>query len=235
MVEQDGLLLLAGPNLTPFVVNAAMRLDRRLSASDALERIIAFFSERQRPATLTTRGDRDTDLLEAIAQRNWEPIVELAGMIVQEPVANPSPGPGVELRRVSSQDEMSTLIDVLAAGFGPGEPWPSLIGTVFERPESILEPRTAAFIAYADGVPASASVSYALQGVGCVGWVATPETFARRGLGELVTRAATNAAFAAGASKVVLQSSAEATALYARIGFAEVTRYRLWTQPSDTR
>lgn len=234
VVEQDGLLLLAGPNPTPFVVNAAMRLDQRLAASEALERINAFFSERQRPATLTTHGDRDADLLAAVAERDWEVIVELAGMVVQEPVADPSPGPGVELRRVSSQDQVSTLIDVLAEGFGPREPWPSLIGTVFELPESILEPRTAAFIAYADGVPASASVSYALQGVGCVGWVATPEAFGRRGLGELVTRAATNAAFAAGASTVVLQSSPEAAALYARIGFVEVTRYRLWTRPSNT-
>lgn len=132
-------------------------------------------------------------------------------------------------------DAIPRLVHLLAASFGPDEPWPSLVAAVFERPESVLDDETVALVAYVGGEPAAASVSYLLQGIGVVGWVGTVERHRGRGLGALVTEAGANALFSLGASAVVLQSSPMAAPLYARIGFREATRYRLWVGPGQGR
>jgi ribosomal protein S18 acetylase RimI-like enzyme len=71
------------------------------------------------------------------------------------------------------------------------------------------------------------------EDVGYIGWVGTLPPFRRRGLGELVTRAATNAAFELGADIVALEASPMGLALYEKMGYETVGIDRVWVPPSD--
>jgi predicted GNAT family acetyltransferase len=65
------------------------------------------------------------------------------------------------------------------------------------------------------------------HGAGCVAYVATHSDHRGRGIGELVSRAATNAGFDLGASFVHLQASPMGEHIYSRIGYQEVGRCRI--------
>jgi ribosomal protein S18 acetylase RimI-like enzyme len=71
-------------------------------------------------------------------------------------------------------------------------------------------------------------VSY---GVALVGFVGTRVTARGRGLGEAVTRAVTNTGFDMGARLASLQASPEGDAIYRRLGYVEVSRYREYLAP----
>jgi len=62
---------------------------------------------------------------------------------------------------------------------------------------------------------------------GYVGWVACVDEARGRGLGDVVTRAVTNEAFARGAPLVTLEASEFGEHTYARMGYREVYRYRV--------
>lgn len=63
--------------------------------------------------------------------------------------------------------------------------------------------------------------------------VGTLPAFRRRGLGELVSRAATNAAFEQGADIVALEASSMARPLYSKLGCETVGIDQIWLPPSD--
>jgi ribosomal protein S18 acetylase RimI-like enzyme len=69
--------------------------------------------------------------------------------------------------------------------------------------------------------------------MGYVGWVGTLPSFRRRGLGEIVTRAVTNAAFDLGADIVVLEASPMGLPLYEKMGYETVAIDRVWVPPID--
>ena len=59
-----------------------------------------------------------------------------------------------------------------------------------------------------------------------VGFVGTKVKARGRGLGEALTRAATNAGFDLGARLASLQASPEGYPIYRRMGYVEISRYR---------
>ena len=69
--------------------------------------------------------------------------------------------------------------------------------------------------------------------LGYVGWVGTLPASRRRGLGELVSRAATNAAFEQGADIAALEASSMALPLHSKLGYETVGIDRIWLPPSD--
>ncbi|HEY8632019.1 MAG TPA: GNAT family N-acetyltransferase, partial [Candidatus Limnocylindrales bacterium] len=105
--------------------------------------------------------------------------------------------------------------------------------TVFSSPAALDMPDTVAVIASIDGRDAAAAMVNVIDGMGYVAWVGTLPEFRRRGLGELVSWAATNAAFELGADIVALEASSVGLPLYARIGYETVGIDRIWLPPSD--
>ena len=63
-------------------------------------------------------------------------------------------------------------------------------------------------------------------------WVATNADVRRRGLGTLVSRAVTQAAFDLGAEIVVLQATGLGEPVYRKIGFTPFTTYRQYVKPA---
>ncbi len=85
------------------------------------------------------------------------------------------------------------------------------------------------FVAYVDGVPVAAAMSYTAVEVARIGWVGTVPAFRRRGLGGAVTRAAAKAGFDRGARIAALESTAVGVPLYRSLGFRRITTYRIWS------
>lgn len=222
-----GMLHVSGTHDAPFIVNGSMRVDLAVPPTAAIVAAREWAARRGRVAGISTHL-QDADLERALEEVHWEREVELPGMIAVEPIREATPGPGIRLQAVRAEGDLGTLIDVLGESFGPEEPWPSLWASVFNDLSTIQAPDTTAVIAYADGEPAAAAVGYALEPVGVVGMVGTISRFARRGLGDLVTRHVAAATQRYNDRPVVLQSSPMARPLYERIGFRAVTRYGIW-------
>jgi len=120
-------------------------------------------------------------------------------------------------------------------GFASGDDEIAAVDTVFSSSADIDEADTVAVIASVDGRDAAAAMVNVIDGMGYVGWVGTLPAFRRRGLGELVSRAATNAAFERGADIVALEASSMGLPLYARMGYETVGIDRIWLPPSEFR
>jgi ribosomal protein S18 acetylase RimI-like enzyme len=215
IVDADGLLLLAGGVTS---LHVAMRTDPELDAREALSRIHAFFAGRGDTFTLVTEEQRDADLAELAASEGLEPGWREVGMAIEHRVDPPTGFDG-EIRHVAEDGQVDEFGAVVASA--NDDPESERAQVVFSRPRSILAPHIGAFIGYVDGRPASTAMTLVSHGVAGVFWVATAEWARRRGLGDALTRTATNAGFDRGARAVWLGSSEMGAGLYRRIGFAE--------------
>jgi ribosomal protein S18 acetylase RimI-like enzyme len=89
------------------------------------------------------------------------------------------------------------------------------------------------FIGSVDGEDAAIAWSVVVDDAATVGWVGTLPAFRRRGLGDLVTRAATNAAFDLGAGLVTLQASRSGEPVYAAMGYETISSVSIWLPPTE--
>jgi hypothetical protein len=225
-LEQGGLLRVAGRHPCPIFVNSAMRTGP-MAAQEALGRAAAFFGERGHGYEFWIRAGADDDLEKAAAESGMRFAVELTGMVLHETPLEPDPIRGAEVRRVASTAEFQDFREVVAEGFQDEAPGcADLLRSIFHDPETLLVPDTAAFVVYADGVPASASMTMLKNGIAWIGWIATRKEFRRRGFGRLATTAATRAGFVLGASVASLEATRMGAPVYGHIGFQEVIRYR---------
>lgn len=122
---------------------------------------------------------------------------------------------------------------VVREGFASDADEAAAVDAVFSSPAALDMPDTVAVIAAIDGRDAAAAMVNVIDRTGYVGWVATLPDFRRRGLGELVSRATTIAAFELGADIVVLEASSMGQPLYSEMGYERVGIDRIWLPPSD--
>ena len=226
--HENGLLLVAGSHPCPLIVNSALRTGS-IGADSVIQRADAFFADRKRHYELWTRDDFDADLQAAARASGMRLAVELCGMIADSTPALPSCGAGVELREVRDASGVLAFATVVAEGFRDEAPdADSLVRSVFAESRSLIAPDTRAFVAWLNGEPAAAAFTMVRAGVAWVGWVATRPDFRVRGLGSLVTAAATRAGLALGADLASLEATPLGTPIYARLGFREIYRYRTY-------
>ena len=70
--SDDGLLLWAGPNPVPAVVNGVIRVSTGLRGDEVLGHADEWFGARQRGYTVFCRSDTDRDVIERCAERRHE-------------------------------------------------------------------------------------------------------------------------------------------------------------------
>ena len=105
---------------------------------------------------------------------------------------------------------------------------------VFGETESLVAPQVAAFIVRHKNVPVAAAMTLIAARVAGIYFVGTVPEARGRGLGELSTRAATNAGFDLGAGAAILQASVAGEPLYRRMGYQLLTRYRCYRSTFDS-
>jgi hypothetical protein len=225
VLDQDGLMLYAGPHPLPVLQNGVMRTDARLAPVEVVARADAFFAARRRGYSITVRAHADQDLADHLAAQGMTAFGESPGMILDRRLPDVPPPPGVTLRRVATDEDVESYVAVsrLAwATYGmPDDVTPAALG----HRDVHLAPHIASFVAVLDGRPAAAAMSIVTHAVSGVYWVGTIPDARGRGLAEVVTRAAGNAGFDRGARLAALQASVMGEPVYRRMGYVTVTRY----------
>jgi hypothetical protein len=160
---------------------------------------------------------------------------ELTGMVIHRSPELPDCGAGVELRRVQDSRGVRDFTDIAAEGFlGEAPGISELVRATFSDSRSLLADDTAAFVVWERGEPAAVAMTMVKEGAAWIGWVATRVESRGRGLGRLVTAAATHAGFALGVKFASLEATKMGAPVYLRIGFREIINYRnYWPAPNS--
>jgi len=232
VVRQDGLLLAIGADPSPVIVNTIMTIAERVELP-AVERAAEVFRDAGHGFTVWTRDRLDAELEGDLASVGYGTMLTLPGMVIDQPLPDQGPPAGVSVHRVETDaDRMSWVIANLT-GFSSDDDDRGAVRSAFSTLDSLVGGPIAGFLAEADGRPVGASMVFVDEatGIGVVGWVGTVPEYRRRGIGDAVTRAATNAGFGLGARKLSLQASPMGLPLYEKLGYRTITGYKIWFRP----
>jgi len=237
-VEEDGVMMVAGPNAFPIAFrNCVVRVDREVAAAEVLERAQSFFSSRGRAFAVMLRGSRDKDIEETLRAAGFSPTGDSPCMLIESPVAEPSIPAGIRIERFREEIHVQHALQVNEEAYQAIKLPAHETRVFFGRRSALLSPRIVGFVAYRDAVPVATALTI-LSGEGAgVYWVGTAAHARRSGLGELCTRLATNAGFANGAGVVTLQASPQGEPLYRKLGYKtydRLLRFR-YPEPPATR
>lgn len=231
VVADDGLTCIVGTHPTPIIINTVFRTDSGVAPADVLARGREFYAGLRHGFSLVTSDHSDRDLDEAADAAGWTMAIKLPAMVCSEPrPGSPLPA-GVSLRHADPRADIDSFRAVVREGFASDEDEIAAVETVYSTPAAIDDPNTVGVLASVDGRDVAVARVDVIEGMGYVGWVGTLPSYRRRGMGELVTRAATNAAFELGADIIALEASPMGLPLYEKMGFETVAIDRLWLPP----
>jgi hypothetical protein len=135
----------------------------------------------------------------------------------------PDLAPGVELREVSTAEDLAVAERVLVEGYPMPDAAP---GSVFAP--SVIDGPTRVWLAYVDGEPSATAAAHLAGDAVLVEYVAALSTARGRGAGAAVTWAAT---LADPALPAVLVASDDGRPLYERMGYQALERWTVWLRP----
>jgi ribosomal protein S18 acetylase RimI-like enzyme len=233
LVVDDGLTYVVGSHPTPAIINTVFRTDPRVIPADVLARTREFYSALGHGFTLVTSDHSDADLIQAADAGGWTMAIKLPAMVCRAPLAGSPMPAGVSLRRAEPRADIDAFRAVIRGGFANDEDEIAAVETAFSTPAALDRANTVGVLASVDGLDVAVAQVDVFESMGYVGWVGTLPSFRRRGLGEIVTRAVTNAAFELGADIVVLEASPMGLPLYEKMGYETVAIDRVWVPPID--
>ena len=218
--EDAGMLMVASvrPFLRSLFYSSARRFDRGVPPEKAMEAVRAFGAEHGQQLNLWASVDADADLITAAEAVGMTRGVELEDMAITSAPAVPVPGFDVELAEVRDGEEADAFADVHRALRIEADQDPETV-LHFASHGVLLDPRVHAFVAYLEREPAAAALALRHEDSAGLFWVATKTAARNRGLGALVSAAAVDGAFRAGAKSVTLAATALGVPVYRRLGF----------------
>jgi hypothetical protein len=247
--EQDGLLLFAGAHRQPNPYrNGALRLDPALPGEEAMRRAGRFFGARQTSYALWVREHGDGDLERTAAQGALRELERLPELALHELPSYLPPPEGVQLRRAVDEQTRNDYLALVADAWGMGAMPQEVAARVFFDPDSLDVDNVAAFVAYFDGLPLSAAMTYVSHGVALGCQAATirrprkgqslPRASPRgqtRGLAESCLWAALELSFSAlGATLSLCQTSKLGAPVWHALGYRPFTSYARYVVPMQT-
>jgi hypothetical protein len=237
VLEQDGLLLFAGPHPQPSPFrNGALRLDARLSAEEVVDRGREFFAPRRRNFVMWVREHEDGDLAALLEREAVRELERIPGTVLDRPPESRPLPEGIELRRTTDEATRLDFLRVNADAWGmPDLPLEAAAG-VFFHPDVAAAPHVAAVVAYRGDEPLSCAMAVASHGVGWFGESATVPGARRLGLAQITHHAAvTTCMEELGARRIHAQSRAAGLSVWTGMGYVPVTAFRRLIVPSASR
>lgn len=190
-----------------------------------IARAALFFTGRAQYFSLIFRAHADRAMIEYCRNKKFYQISEEPGMVLDAPL-KPGPIPAdAKLKWVTDGKGVDDYSTVVAEAFQDLAFPKECSRGYFACAERVLSPYTLMAVVYLNDVPASTALAILSHGIAGIYWVGTVKSARGRGLAEYSVREVSNAAFAAGARKVVLQASQYGEPIYRRMGFREFTRY----------
>lgn len=224
--ERDGLLLFASGSTFPALFNGVKRIDPAVPATEVIARADEWFSRLDRGYTLSVRStEEDADLLDAAQAAGLHAVLDSPEMICRRPLDDVAPPSSVELRWVDDATTAADFMAVAGVSFATLGMPEKEVGEAIVDVAALLVPHVQTVVAYDAGEPVATAQTLLSHGAAGVYWVGTVDAARGKGLGELVTRAATNRAFDMGASFNSLQASVMGDPIYRRMGYEEIYRY----------
>jgi hypothetical protein len=221
-VERTGDVLLADAGSPVPFHNQALLTRPLVSADDPLlEHVEGFFVGSRQPVTLLSMWPTPD-----LAARGWF-LVGHPALLVRGPGAiDATPGPDVEVRRVTTTEDLATTERVAVEGYPIEAASGAPPGTLF--PPSVLDSVVTARLGLLGGEPVAAALSSVACGVQnlCLG--ATLPAARRRGVWEALVWA--RVADAPDLPAVAYTSDFSRPG-FLRMGFLPVTRFTLWLRP----
>jgi ribosomal protein S18 acetylase RimI-like enzyme len=207
-------------------------VEPHLAGAAVLERARAHYEAMGYEFAINTTAHADADVDAAAAAAGWEKVLTLPAMVVRQAIDERPAPDGAVLRPATPDRDLEAFGSIAATCFSDEDDEALAYRLLFSRPAVLGSHGASAFIASVDGQDAAVAMSVVVDRAATVGWVGTLPEFRRRGLGDLVTRAATNAAFALGAELVTLQASPSGEPVYAAMGYETISTETIWA-PAD--
>jgi hypothetical protein len=170
VAEQDGLLLFAGAHRQPNPYrNGALRLSGEPACEQVLRIAEGFFGARKSGYALWAREHGDEDLERAASEAGLRELERLPELFLYGLPDYLPPPEGVEIRRAGDAQTREDYLRLVAAAWGMASMPRELAAQVFFDPDSLDVPHVAAFVAYYDGQPLSAAMTFVSRQValGC--------------------------------------------------------------------
>lgn len=224
VAEDAGMLMVASarPFLRSLFYSSARRFDRTVPAEKSVEAVRAFGAEHGQSLNLWASVDADADLIAAAETAGMARGTELDDMVIASAPAVPAPGFEVELAEVRDAEEADAFADVHRALRVEAGQDPETVLHFSSHPV-LLDPRVHAFVAYLEREPAACALAFRHEDSAGLFWVATKTSARNRGLGALVSAAAVDGAFRAGAKSVTLTATALGAPVYRKLGFERMS------------
>jgi GNAT superfamily N-acetyltransferase len=234
VTDTDGLMLASGPHPKAYIVNAAFRVEPGLVGAGVLDRARAHYGELGFEFVVNATAHADEDISTAAASAGWHRILTLPAMVLRRRLTIGAVPPGAALRSADKDRDRASFGAIAAACFADSPEESEAYRRLFDSPALLGGTGVSAFIVSLGGEDAAIAMSVAVDDAATVGWVGTLEPFRRRGLGDFVTRAATNAAFDLGARLVTLQASPQGEPVYAAMGYETISAETIWSPPAPS-
>jgi len=190
-----------------------------------LARAKAFFAKRKPQFSLLLRGHCDQAIIQHCKDNKMFLVGETPGMVLDEPIKGGAVPSGAKLHWVEDKNGVQDFKQVVAEAFHDLSLPKEVSESYFAEAQRVISPYVVLALIYLKGEPACTAMAMLSHGIAGVYWVGTIKKARGIGLAEYCTREVSNAAFALGARKVVLQASKFGEPVYLKIGYREFTRY----------
>jgi GNAT superfamily N-acetyltransferase len=228
LLDEAGIVAVAGSFDFP-TTRSAVRSNRSLAAGAWVDSLTTFLDARGQTGCVFARVGDDDDLNAELTSRNFQEWAQTPEMVCDQPLEGRKPPDGVSVRMANHPNDVTKYATIAGQAFTHLAVPEAATRDAVDNPDVLLGSDCIVALAELGGT----AVAGAFAGLfgeapnGYVGWVACADAARGRGLGDVVTRAVTNEAFARGAQLVTLEASPFGESTYARMGYREIYRYRV--------
>jgi ribosomal protein S18 acetylase RimI-like enzyme len=228
VLDADGVIAVFGRADWPSA-RIAVRTDDAAPAGQVVDAVERFLLTDGKCACVFLRIGPDDDIAPLLSARGFNEYANSPEMVCEARLEDREPPEDITVRLAETAADVRAYAEIAAHAFRhlgfPEDPTRATL----DNPDVMLDANVAVSLAELDGRPVAGACSVIVGDVpnGYIGWVACHDDARGRGLGDHVTRLATNAAFDRGAQMVSLEASHFGEHTYARMGYREIYRYRM--------
>jgi len=228
LLDADGVVAAGGGPDHP-ATRQIVRSNASVTPGAWADRVDAFVAEHGRSGCVFARAGADDELIPPLEARGFKAWSNSPEMVCTGPLEPRDPPPGVVVRTAESVNDARAYARIAGEAFAHLLIAPEITEATLERTDILLADDCIISLAEIEGEPVAGAlvVLCGPEPIGYVSWVSCADSARGRGLGDTVTRAVTNEAFARGAELCTLEASPFGEHTYARMGYREIYRYNM--------